>query len=493
MADQYVLLPRTGLRAASGPAHDVLTRLPRPAGGSAAEAAILATAGRPPVMVIDTIAENGPKLVELETAVADAINRTDSPVRAVRVVEYARPGPVLVSIATQAVVGAPSPVPVTIRCTDATTSGPIAGVTVVAFTNFLARIGDEGITDAQGEITLHLTGAVIERMYCYAPAGYWGAFRRSLPVQPAIAVDHTPVSLTWVDAVRHYYGATRFVPQTGVKVGVIDTGAGPHRDLNIVGGQNTVTGESATDYADGGEHGTHVSGLIGSNGTPPTGLRGMAPGIPLWIGRVFPKIKGGATNYAILKAMIRAAQEGCDIINLSLGGGPFDEIVQEAIEDARNQGMLVVAAAGNDGRKPVNYPAAYRGATAVSAMGREGTFPPGSVEEADVLRPPQATDPPEFFAEFSNLGPAIKVVGLGVGTLSTLPNQQFGPMSGTSMAAPVVAGAAACLLSGDASVYGMVRDAARSAAIELLLQSSCVRRGFGLTYEGYGLPDPLRV
>lgn len=493
MADQYVLLPRTGLRASSGPALDVLTRLPRAMSGGLSQSATLETAGRPKVIVLDTIAENGAKLVELESTAADVINRTDSPVRAVRVVEYARPDPVLVSVAATVTAGAPVPNPVKVVCTDAVTGTALPDVTVIGFTHFSARVGDQGVTDAQGEVVLYLTGTTIERLYCYAPAGYWGAFRSGLPMVPSLAIAHTPVDLSYIDSVRHYYAATRFSSSTGVKVGVIDTGAGPHRDLNIVGGQNTVTGEAPTDYIDGSSHGTHVSGLIGADAAPPTGLRGMAPGVPLWIGRVFPKTQGGATNYAILKAMIRAAQEGCDIINLSLGGGPFDEIVQEAIEDARNQGMLVVAAAGNDGRKPVNYPAAYTRATAVSAMGREGTFPVGSLEEADVLRPPHGADQREFFAEFSNMGSAIKVVGLGVGTLSTLPNHQFGPMSGTSMAAPVVAGAAACLLSRDPAVYGMPRDAARSAAIETLLQSHCTKRGFGLAYEGYGLPDPVAI
>ena len=66
-------------------------------------------------------------------------------------------------------------------------------------------------------------------------------------------------------------------------------------------------------------------------------------------------------------------------------------------------------------------------------------------------------------------------------------------MSGTSMAAPVVAGSVACLLSRDAAVFGMGRNQARSNEIERLLQTSCSRRGFGRTYEGYGLPDPATV
>jgi subtilisin len=195
-----------------------------------------------------------------------------------------------------------------------------------------------------------------------------------------------------------------------------------------------------------------------------------------------------------MKAMIRAQQHDIDVLNLSLGGGPRDRVVEEAITDARLNGMLVVVAAGNNGRQPVSYPAAYRGATAVSAMGRSNCFPAGSWDEADVSRPPDnAHDPDDFIAAFSNVGPQIACTGLGVAVLSTLPNNSFGPMSGTSMAAPMVAGCAASLLSQRPATYNMPRDQARSDAIEKLLQASCATRFNDPDYEGYGLPDPAKV
>jgi subtilisin family serine protease len=296
--------------------------------------------------------------------------------------------------------------------------------------------------------------------------------------------------MPFVDGVRHYFSTTNFIAGTGVTVGIVDTGCGPHADLNIVGSRNTVTGELASETRDGAYHGTHVAGLVGARGTAVNGIRGIAPGVNLRSYRVFGAGTDGASNYAILKAMIYAAMDQCDVINLSLGGGPSNEIVKEAMEDACNQGMLVVIAAGNNYRSPVSYPAAYPLATPVSAMGREGTYPPGSSEELQVVKPPNPTiDPSEYIAHFSNFGLQIDFTAPGVGAISTLPNDRIGPLSGTSMAAPVVAGAAACLLSQNPSIYRLGRDAVRAKSIKRLLQNTSSSRGFGLDYEGNGLPQ----
>ena len=487
---QYILLPRQGVRAVSGPAYDLLRTLRDSLGGPA----VASPLAPEPVTVLDSVQENGAKLVELDAAAADSINRSDTGVRALPLVEYPLPDPrPALNAPPRSLAALPAPPPtlvsLTITCRDAATNAPVAGATVVAFTDFAARKGAQGTTGAAGDVHLQLGANVIERLYVYGPAHYWGGFRRAVPAADA-TIPLAPVDLSFVDLVRHYYGASRFIAATGVTVGIIDTGGGPHGDLNFLGGHCTVTGEADADWRDHNIHGTHVAGLIGASG----GLRGVAPGVALRAYRVFPDGEGGATNYAILKALILAAQEQCDIVNLSLGGGPFDEIVEEALADACNQGMLPIIAAGNDGRKAVSFPAAHKGAVAVSAFGREQSFPTGSVEEADILRPPSsAVDPLAFIADFSNVGPQIAVTGAGVGVLSTLPNNDYGPLSGTSMAAPVVAGATASLLSQNPTIFGMPRDRARSDAIRNLLLQNCVKFGFGAVYEGFGMPDPQVV
>lgn len=494
MTRRYVLLPTRGVRATEQRWYLTTQSLPRVTSLQRPVSVRLNVAPDEEVRVIDTTREDGPRLVELSDSAADALNARGTGMRAVPEVVYGLPDPRPQPLggATAALASATTTVQIT--CLDAHNNQAVPTVRVVAFTDFTNRIGDEGDTDASGTVTLHLASSAVERLYAYAPAGHWGAFRTALSASAPITVRLEPVDLSFVDAVRSYYGSSHFDPSAGVTVGVLDTGVGPHSDLNIVAGVNTVTGEKATDYEDIEGHGTHVAGLIGSNGTPPTGLRGVAPDISIRVYRVFGQDGQGATNYAVLKALIRAADDRCDIVNLSLGGGPYDQVVEEAVRDAREQGMLAVIATGNDGRGIVNYPAAYQYAVPVSAMGCEGTYPAGSADEASVLRPPSSTaDVKEFIADFSNIGQQVFATGPGVGVLSTLPNNNFGPMSGTSMAAPVVSGAAACLLSRDPAVFAMARDHARGDAIEALLAKACTPRGFGSIYEGRGLPDPAMI
>lgn len=496
MEQQYILLPQSGIRASTVQEANILQNLPSVRSTEQSESAVIASANNANVEVIDTINEDGPKLVELTAEAAALINRPSSPVRAIPIVVYDHPNPIIYPLASSAVLPAVPPITFEVECTNRVTGVPLADCNVIAFDNFATRSGSQGQTNAQGRVLLSLAANKIDRLYVYAPDGYWGGFRSNLAVVAGarIPVPIEPIDLAYTDAVRHYYGNSNFNATTGVTVGVIDTGVGPHSDLNIVSRTNTVTGEPASQGQDPHGHGTHVAGLIGSYGLPPTGLRGMAPNVNLRGYRVFPGNDGGATNYAILKALIFAANDGCDIVNLSLGGGPFDSIVEEAIQDARDHGMLVIIAAGNDGRRAVSYPAKHVGATAISALGTVGTFPAGSLPEGDILFPPRASAyPNEFIAGFSNVGVEIALAAPGVGVLSTMPNNGFAQMSGTSMAAPVAAGAAACLLSRNPAIYGMTRNAARSAAIERLLQSNCILRGFGNIYEGYGLPDPTTI
>ena len=468
-------------------------------------------AGERAIRIIHSIASDGPKLVELDEHAAGEINRHPE-LRASPIVEYSKPFPIKrlsgkpgkISSASYPI-SVPRPIPQGGRSRGAEVTISVkekkkgkwvsvdSGLLLTAFSDVSKRRGDEKATDNQGKAILRLSGNTIERLYFRQMWG-WGAFRKNEPVQSLIDLRLEPLNAEFKDCVRRYYDQTRFDPSTGVTVGVIDTGVGPHRDLNIVGGRNTVTGEPDDDYVDVDFHGTFVAGLIGSRGDLFPNLRGLSPDVRIRAYRVFGGLARGAGNYDIADAIHKAQADQCDILNLSLEDGVYDDFLQETITHARDNGTIIVVAAGNDGRKAVNYPAAYRDAIAVSAMGCEGTFPEGALEEATVSRPPYgAREPREFIAAFSNVGDQISVTGLGVGVLSTLPKNQFGSCSGTSMAAPVISGAAASLLSQNPSIYKLPRNRARSVAIEKLLFKNCTIRGFGRRFEGYGMPDPRKV
>jgi subtilisin family serine protease len=491
---QFILLPREGLRAASESSRQVFMNLPFTSNTDSPVAAELPTAPGGLLHILDTIERGGPQLVEMQTELAEAVNAQAGPIRLLGISEYDIPEPVEAS-------DPPTPLrpptgtaltPFVIQCAETGSARALAGVRVRAVG---AGVEDVQTTDAAGRASLTLPGSQVEALFARTGPTHWGAYRTNLPISAGTVhrIEIDAVSLPYRDAVAHYYGASQFSSALGVTVGIIDTGVGPHTDLNIAGGINTVIGEQPNQYEDWFGHGTHVAGLVGATPSSPASVRGLAPGISIRCYRVFAQSTRTASNYSIMKAIILAEAHGCDILNLSLGGGPSEPVVADAIRDAREHGMLVVVAAGNNNRGQVAYPAAYPGATAVSALGAIGCFPPGSSCESEDLRPPNGVAQNEFIARFSNVGAQIAVTAPGVGVVSTLPHNRYGPYSGTSMAAPVVVGATACLLSHNPYIYRLPRDRARSDALEQLLYKACVRRGFGAHFEGYGLPDPAAV
>ncbi|WP_257387687.1 S8 family serine peptidase, partial [Tahibacter caeni] len=465
MSQRYVLLPQTGLTARSGPDAERLQRLTdayeREAGDDQQLDGVT-------VQVVDA-QRDGPVLVEMSEAAAAALVATGVPLRLVEEVVYPHPHPRVLAAGARPRrrADADGLVAITVTCVDARSGAPLAGVHVVAIGDRAARSGDEGCTDSAGCVALRVpAGVPIERLIVEADARQWGACRDGLtPADQRIEL--APLDLAAADVVRHYYpaaaAAERFDPATGVTVGIVDTGVGPHAALGGVQGCCTVTGDVARlqrTYDDVDWHGTHVAGLIAAQGRLP----GLAPGVKLRAYRAFPQRGSGATSFAIIKALMFAVADGCDIVNLSLGGGPPDEALSEALADARNHGVLVIAAVGNDGEPYVAFPATHDDVVAVAAFGHRDGFPAQAQAAGDIRATPASTrDPAEFVAAFSNSGKYVDAIAPGVAVLSTVPGpaDAYAPLSGTSMAAPIVAGVAACLLSRDRALFRAPRDRAR--------------------------------
>jgi subtilisin len=450
-------------------------------------------AGELPVEVIDSIHENGAKLIEATDAGVVALRSQVPGLRIVPVVYYRK---ALVrahasSARRRAKVRAGPTLAV--RVVSSVDGAPIRGATLDAYRDF---DGDPvaARTDARGRARLSLgaRSARLERLYVEAHPGYWGHFRRNSLLRHGDVIELEPIDLGFADCLRALCGIDGAAAPTagaGVRVGVIDDGIDlAHRDLAVAGGLNTVEHEYDGDHGDaGGGHGTHVAGIIAARGTPPAGVRGVAPGAALHSYRVFGRGSEEATNFSIAKAIDAAVADGCDLVNLSLGYEDCDSVVEDALMDAREKGTVAIAAAGNSYRGPIDYPARHSLAVAVSAVGRRGTFPRGAAAAGDVGRP-SGRDRRNFLAEFTNVGPEVDFTAPGVGVVSTYPGG-YAAMSGTSMAAPALTGLAARLLGAAPALLGAARDANRASAIVQLMRAAATPLGLGEVREGHGLPS----
>jgi subtilisin len=385
---------------------------------------------------------------------------------------------------------AAAPGGVTVTVTSATNGKAVRGAMVVAFTNFAARAGAQGTTNAKGQVALALGGSTkkIERVYVYPKSAYWPSMQKDLTIKALSKLTLQPIDTAFVDCVRYFYAGGDLNSGKGVTVGVIDSGvATNHPDLSLQGGQNTVPGEKPQDFGDNGTegHGTHVAGIIAARGAAPHGIRGVAPGATLRSYRVFARGGNRASNYAIAKAIDAGVADKCDLLNMSLGGGSPDPVVTDAIAAAYRAGVLILAANGNDDRKPVSFPAANDMCQAVSAIGRKDTIPKGT-EPEDSIAAPYGKDKKNFVASFSNVGSDTDLTGPGVGVISTVPGG-YGVMSGTSMATPAETGAAARLLAAAPAILAMPRDRNRTAAMIAAVARACKLLGVGATFEGKGM------
>lgn len=444
--------------------------------------------------VLDSIHENGAKLVQVDEENLAELRLSYPGMRIVPEVRYQPawvPQFVLENSAGRPS-GSGSGQTISIEVMD-TNGSFVQGARVVLVTSVERREGVDGRTNARGSVNLSLPGRTrVERLYVYPEHSSW-PLRLISPkfVNKALKITISAIDLAFTDSMFHFLRQRSLSLLAGeVMVAVVDTGVDDHVDLPGVTGMNLVRNQPSADFRDVRGHGTHVAGIIGGLGTPPRGMRGIAAGAQIRSYRVFPGGRTGATNFDIMKAIDQAVMDGCDLVNLSLGGARQDPGVSSAIASAYHRGVVCFAATGNDGRAPVAYPAAAQFSIAVSAMGRKDTWPKNSVQADMVKSPFSIQDKKNFIASFSNVGPEVDITGPGVGVISTYLNNKYAVLDGTSMACPAATGAAARLLAGDSNVLQADRNASRSNAMMKLFSTHVKSMGFSATLEGKGLLKP---
>ena len=248
---------------------------------------------------------------------------------------------------------------------------------------------------------------------------------------------------------------------SSVKIAILDTGIDQnHPDLSSkIVAQKNFTGKGTPDDRYG--HGTHVAGIAAAITNNGIGVAGLGYNSSLMNGKVLSDSGSGYYSW-IASGITWATDNDAKVINMSLGGTAADSTLASAVDYAWSKGVVVVAAAGNNGNSLPFYPAAYDNCIAVGA-----------------------TDRKDAKASFSNYGSWVDVAAPGVDIYSTYNKGDYDyiSMSGTSMASPHVAGLAALVW---ATNYGTGYGTG-NASVRSRIENGTVQTGRGAQWTAHGL------
>jgi thermitase len=246
-----------------------------------------------------------------------------------------------------------------------------------------------------------------------------------------------------------------------VIIAILDTGIDmDHPDLGAKIVSDVNFSDSPTSDYNGHKHGTHVAGIAAAISGNGIGVTGLGYDCSLMNVKVLGDDGNGYASQ-VAQGIIWAADNGADVINMSLGYEIPSEVMEDAVDYAWSKGVVVVASAGNSGSSSPHYPAYSTNCIAVGA-----------------------TDASDKLTSWSNHGNWVDVAAPGVSIYSTFPYTSVYPvyyysLSGTSMASPHVAGLAGLLFSTttDSNGNGRLNDDVR-----YIIEATCDDVGTNVAY-----------
>ena len=376
---------------------------------------------------------------------------------------------------------------------------PIDGV-VVTLTG--DTVPSQGTTNNKGEVVLDLytlQDRPARSLFVMRSGGYWDLYLTEPNLSDSVAnivrlrsysetISGFPQGFQygWGQRMMALDRVGSALTGEGVKIAIIDSGAdNSHPLLSHL--------KSGRDFSDGGNpaswntdvvgHGSHCAGVIGARSE--SELRGFAPGAEIHVLKVFP----GGRYDSLVDALDYCIDHQIDVVNMSLGGDDeINPVVEETLIAAVNAGVACIVAAGNSG-DAVKYPAKSPNAFAVAAVGNVDEAQPNTWDRSN-LRPQFLAADGVFSPSFTCHGPEVAVCAPGVAIISTVPGGAFEAQTGTSMAAPHVAGLSAVLLAHHPIFREALRgrNQARVAGLFSMIRSISVQYPFGPERTGAGMP-----
>jgi thermitase len=258
----------------------------------------------------------------------------------------------------------------------------------------------------------------------------WGFHNTGQPVTGSFVRGVADWDIDAPEAWDAAFGAGNFPSTGGTRVSIIDTGIDrAHVDLlgkvkacaSALAAVGVITEGTCSDD---NLHGTHVAGTVSANTNNGVGVAGTAPNAEL---AIFKALNGAGVGFVgdIAAGIDWSWQKaGAKIISMSLGSERGTKTEERAVKDAHAAGILIIAAAGNGYDDTPNYPAFYSEVMSVASFNQAGAI-----------------------SDFSTCNSDVEIAAPGEDVWSTFPENTYGVISGTSMATPHVAGAAALVMS----------------------------------------------